>query len=600
LKKTSKKQALLTGNEAIARGAYEAGVKVASAYPGTPSTEILENIAKYEQIYSQWSVNEKVALEVGSGSSIAGARTLVAMKHVGLNVASDPFMTLSYTGVNGGLVIISADDPNMHSSQNEQDNRYYAMMAHIPMLEPSDSAEAKEFVKAAFEISERFDTPVLVRTTTRINHSRSMVGLEDRIEVGLKEYKKDPLKYVMIPAYARLRHKVILDRSIKLKEFSESCSFNFTVHDHPSDIGIITSGVSYQYAREVFDDMPILKLSLTYPLSTEKIKEFAKNKKTVIVIEELEPYIEDALRSLCLGVKIIGKDFFPLNGELGVEIVKELKTRLDADGKKADSKKLPQTGKPAVTSSTEGLLPRPPILCAGCSHRPVFHIIKKMKLMVMGDIGCYTLSTLEPLNCLDSCLCMGGGVSQALGVEKADPSLCGKVVSVIGDSTFFHSGITSLIDHVFNRSKGTVLILDNRITAMTGHQSHPGVGVTLKKEQTQEIKPEDIAKSLGIKNIAVVDAYDVAEIERVLKAEIKREELSVIIFRQSCVLAVKKGEKTAIVDQETCKKCGICIKFGCPAIEKKGECYSINRLLCNGCRVCMDICPKKCISVMDY
>jgi indolepyruvate ferredoxin oxidoreductase, alpha subunit len=422
MEKSLTKKALMTGNEAIARGAYEAGVRVAAAYPGTPSTEILENISKYDEIYAQWSANEKVALEVGSGASIAGARTLVAMKHVGLNVASDPFMTLSYTGVNGGLVIISADDPNMHSSQNEQDNRYYAQMAHIPMLEPSDSQEAKEFVGAALDISEKFDTPVLLRTTTRINHSRSIVEIAGRRQIPLRKYKKEPVKYVMIPAYARIRHKVVMEREAKLKSFSETCGYNRIINDNKSDIGIITSGVSFQYASEIFDGVPILKLSFTYPLSIGKMEGFLKGKRLVIVIEELEPYIEDALKRICSGVKIIGKDFFPPNGELGLDVVGELKERIEADKGRYDLDFILDKKKKAYVPD-QALLPRPPILCAGCSHRPVFHVIKKLKLMVMGDIGCYTLSTLDPLDCLDSCLCMGAGVSQSLGVEKADPSL---------------------------------------------------------------------------------------------------------------------------------------------------------------------------------
>ncbi len=607
--KEKEEKKLLTGNEAIARGAYEAGVRVATAYPGTPSTEILENVSKYPEIYSQWSVNEKVALEVASGSSIAGARTLAAMKHVGLNVAADPFMTMSYTGVTGGLVLISADDPQLHSSQNEQDNRFYARFARVPMLEPSDSQEAKDFVGRALEISERFDTPVILRTTTRISHSRSLVSISGRKEIHLKKYEKNCQKYVMIPAYGRIRHRVVLDRWEKLIRFSDESSLNkeYIGKDDSSagDIGIITSGVLFQYAKEVFPDIPILKLGMTAPIPEKLIRDFAQGKKTVIVIEELEPYLEEQLAGMGLRARVIGKEFFPLYGELNPLILEKLHDEMIGKGlfngleRSIDAgNALKSKGPEKNIKKIQKELPlRPPVLCAGCPHRPVFHILKKLKLKVMGDIGCYTLSVLPPLNSLDSCLCMGAGIGQALGMEKAEPAFKGKIVSVIGDSTFFHSGITSLIDNVYNKGTGVIIILDNRITAMTGHQVHPGIGMTLMGEETAAINPEDIARAAGASDVEVVDPYNMKNFEEVLKKHLKRETLSVIITRQRCVLLDrKKDRKTEVyIDQEKCEECGLCLKFGCPAIEYKDGSYTINQLQCSGCGVCIEICRKNAI-----
>lgn len=603
--KEKEEKKLLTGNEAIARGAYEAGVRVATAYPGTPSTEILENISKYPEIYSQWSVNEKVALEVASGSSIAGARTLAAMKHVGVNVAADPFMTMSYTGVTGGLVLISADDPQLHSSQNEQDNRFYARFARVPMLEPSDSQEAKDFVGRALEISERFDTPVILRTTTRISHSRSPVSISDREIIPLKKYEKNCQKYVMIPAYGRARHRMVLERWEKLIKFSDKSSLNKVYGGSLKNIGIITSGVVFQYAKEVFLNVPILKLGMTAPLPEKLIKDFAQDKKTVIVIEELEPYIEEQLAGMDLEAEIIGKEFFPLYGELNPLILEKLynemmgKGLFEGPGQSINKDNGPEDKGPGETiKKIQKELPlRPPVLCAGCSHRPVFHILKKLKLVVMGDIGCYTLSVLPPLNSLDSCLCMGAGIGQALGMEKADPGFKGKIVSVIGDSTFFHSGITSLIDNVYNKGTGIIIILDNRITAMTGHQVHPGIGMTLMGEETVAINPEDIARAAGIKDVEIVDPYDMENFEKTVKKHLNRETLSVIVARQRCVLLDrKKNKKTEVyIDQKKCEKCGLCLKFGCPAIEYKDGSYTINQLQCSSCSVCVEICRKNAI-----
>lgn len=583
------KKTLLTGNEAIARGAYEAGVKVAVAYPGTPSTEILENVSKYEEIYAQWSVNEKVAMEVASGSSIAGARTLVTMKHVGLNVAADPFMTLSYTGVNAGLVIIVADDPYMHSSQNEQDTRYYAKFAKIPMLEPSDSAEALEFVKSAFDISERYDCPVLVRSSTRLSHSRSVVTLKKRKEAPVKSYKKDSVKYVMIPAYGRIGHERILARWERLKAFADSFKKDY-IYNPPvkeNGLGIITSGVSFQYSREVFPEYPILKLSLTNPLSIHKIKDFSADKEKILVVEELEPFLEEEISKSGLKTDVVGKDLVPQSGELSIGVLLSVREKLFK--KKAK--------KSAARPKDDGYIPaRPPVLCAGCPHRPVFYILKKLKVAVMGDIGCYTLSVLPPLGALDTCLCMGAGIGQALGMEKADPSLKGRVVSVIGDSTFFHSGMTPLVDSAYNEGTGLIIILDNGTTAMTGHQVHPGVGLTLKGSAREAIRPEDFAKAAGIKNIVVTDPYDIKGLEKVISQELGKEELSVIVARRECVLLDREGpiEKFQI-DEEKCVKCGRCIKLGCPAIEFLDGVYKIDRLLCTGCGICQSVCNKDAI-----
>jgi indolepyruvate ferredoxin oxidoreductase alpha subunit len=605
---------LLAGNEAIARGAYEAGVKVATAYPGTPSTEILESIAHYKEIYSQWSVNEKVALEVASGASFGGARTLVAMKHVGLNVAADPFMTLAYTGINAGLVVVSADDPGMYSSQNEQDNRYYSKFSKVPMLEPSDSQEAKDFVIRAFDISEKFDTPVMLRTTTRISHSRSVVSMGERVEHRDRKYEKDCRKYVMIPAFGRIRHKALLERWDRLVKFSERSSLNHLYSPKAGknvllNIGIITSGVSFQYAREIFNHIPILKLGITNPLPYKVISDFARGKKLLIVIEELEPFIEEQVKQMNLGVKIAGKDYFPQYGELSPEILENFYHQLfgtdfigkhrgkGADIDVDDVKSAPKDSK-NIKSSSGSIPQRPPVLCAGCPHRSVFYVLKKLRLKVMGDIGCYTLSVLPPLNSLDSCLCMGAGVGQALGMEKADPEIKGKIVSVIGDSTFFHSGITPLVDSVYNKGSGVIIILDNRITAMTGHQVHPGVGKTLMGEDTTEIKAEEIARGAGVKSIRVLDPYKIDLFEKTVREELKKGQLSVIIARRKCVLLEKsKAAAVFYIDEKKCEKCSLCLKFGCPAIELREGRYSINEIMCNGCGVCVDICKKNAIKI---
>jgi indolepyruvate ferredoxin oxidoreductase alpha subunit len=454
---------LMLGNEAVARGAYEAGVTVAAAYPGTPSTEITENIAKYEDIYSEWSPNEKVALEVAIGSSIAGARSVCSMKHVGLNVAADPLFTVSYTGVNGGLVIMVADDPGMHSSQNEQDSRFYARSSKVPMLEPSDSQECKDFVKQAFEISEKFDTPVFVRLTTRIAHSQSIVELGEKVDYKLKDYVKDPDKYVMMPAMARKRHVVVEKRMADLREFSNGSDLN-KIEWGSKFVGVITSGIAYQYAREAFGGVSYLKLGMVYPLPEKLIKEFAKEVKTLYVVEELEPFIENQIRKM--GINVIGKDKLPVIGEFSSKLIGEKIHGISFDVKPKVEENIPV---------------RPPVMCPGCPHRGMYYVLKKLKLTVSGDIGCYTLGALPPTSAMDTCICMGASVSGAHGMEKARGRDFGrKTVAILGDSTFIHSGITGLIDIVYNKGNSTVIILDNSITGMTGHQHNPTTGYTIQ------------------------------------------------------------------------------------------------------------------------
>lgn len=567
---------LLTGNEAIARGAFEAGVTVAAAYPGTPSTEILENIAGYPEIYAEWSPNEKVALEVGIGASIAGARVLVAMKHVGVNVAADPLLTLAYTGVNGGLVLVSADDPGMHSSQNEQDNRYYAKFAQIPLLEPSDSQEAKEMLIEAYRLSEQFDTPVLFRTTTRVAHSQSLVELGEREEVPLKEYVKNAQKYVMLPAHGRMRHPIVEERREKLTLYNETSAFN-RIERGSSKIGIITSGIAYQYVKEAVPEASVLKLGMTYPLPKKLISSFVDSVETCYVVEELEPFLEEQLKAW--GLKVIGKELFPRVGELSSELV-------------AAKLSQGQSQHEVAASSAAPIPVRPPVLCPGCPHRGVYYVINKLRLKVAGDIGCYTLGATPPLSSMDTCICMGASISGALGMEKArGKEFARGLVAVIGDSTFMHSGMTGLVDVVYNGGTTTTLILDNSTTAMTGHQDHPGTGMTLGKKQFKQIDLEQLVRALGVERVQVVDPYDLKAVEEALKTEVAIEEPSVIIFKRPCVLL--KGhapEGCVTVDQEKCKACGMCRKLGCPALVFKGDKPAVNATLCNGCGLCIQVC----------
>lgn len=571
---------LMLGNEAVARGAFEAGVTVATAYPGTPSTEITENIAKYDNIYSEWSPNEKVALEVAIGSSIAGARAICSMKHVGLNVAADPLFTVSYTGVNGGLVIMVADDPGMHSSQNEQDSRFYARSSKVPMLEPSDSQECKDFVKEAFEISEKFDAPIIVRLTTRIAHSQSIVETGEKIGYLLKDYKKDFNKYVMMPGMARKRHVEVEKRMAALREFSNETGLN-RIEWGNRNIGVITSGIAYQYAKEALgENASYLKIGMVYPLPEKLIQEFARGVKTLYVIEELEPFIENQVKKM--GIKVIGKDVFSVIGELSVQKIEE-----KILGKNVE-----------VKGATDEAIPvRPPVMCPGCPHRGMYHVVKKLKLNVSGDIGCYTLGALPPTESMDTCVCMGASVGIAHGMEKARGKEFGqKTVAVIGDSTFIHSGITGLIDIVYNKGNSTVIILDNSITGMTGHQHNPTTGFTIKGEQTKQVDLVKLAQAIGIERVRVADPFDIKEFEKILKEEIMAEEPSVIISQRPCALLknVNYGNPFRI-NTEKCTKCRRCLSIGCPAIVDKGDCIEINEALCNGCTLCTKLCAFKAI-----
>ncbi len=572
---------ILSGNEAIARGAFEAGVKAASAYPGTPSTEILENITQYSEIDSSWAPNEKVALEVAIGASFGGARALAAMKHVGLNVAADPLFTLSYIGVRGGLVLVVADDPEMHSSQNEQDSRNYAKFAKVPMLEPSDSEEARAFTRLAFDISEKFDTPVLLRSTTRLSHGKSIVHPEEPVlDLPEPSLQRDPGKLVMLPANARRRHPLVEKRIRDLESWACDQLFN-RIEDGEGDTGIITSGVAFQYAREVSPDAPILKLGMVYPLPKELIRRFAAKYKTLYVIEELDPFIEEAVRAM--GIEVVGKDIFPLCGELTPG---RIRAALD--------------GTRPLTENTDEELPgRPPNMCPGCSHRGVFVALRQLGAFVTGDIGCYTLGALPPLSAIDSCVCMGAGISNATGLAKVLPEEeRRKVVGVMGDSTFLHTGINSLMDLVYNRSEATIIILDNRATGMTGRQDHPGTGYALDGDPTNLVDIEALCRAVGVRHVQKVDPYDFALTRKVLQEEMARPEASVIIAGRTCMLerrGAAERRPPLLVDPDKCSSCRACLKIGCPAIEwrQEGEGKGkaeVNALLCVGCEMCMQTC----------
>lgn len=568
---------LMLGNEAIARGAYEAGVKVATAYPGTPSTEITEFIAQYQEIDAEWSVNEKVALEIAIGSSIAGARSIVAMKHVGLNVAADPLMSISYPGVNGGLVIVVADDPGQHSSQNEQDSRYFGIFAKIPVLEPSDSQECLDFTKKAFDISEAFDTPVIVRLSTRISHSQSIVAIGSRQEIPLKNFDKNPSKYIVVPAYARKRRVFAEERLERLKEWANISGLNNIEYNSPK-IGVITSGVAYQYAKEVMPDASYLKLGISHPLPEKKLQEFASTCEKIYVIEELEPIFEQKIKSM--GIHVIGKEIFPTVGELSEEIIRKAVYNQSLQAVKMPSTQLPG---------------RPPVLCPGCHHRGPFYVLRKLKLHVSGDIGCYTLGAFAPLNAMDTSICMGASIGMAFGFEKArGKEFAKKSVAVIGDSTFWHSGVAPLIDLVYNRGHSTVIILDNSTTAMTGHQDNPSTGKTLEGASSPPIDFELLGKAIGIRRIHSIDAYDIEKIEAVIKEEIKAPEPSLIITRKPCALlkTVGSNRKSYQVMADECNGCKLCMKIGCPAIsfDKESNIIDIDEDLCNGCGLCADIC----------
>ena len=570
---------LYLGNEAVARGLYEAGVRVVSAYPGTPSTEITEAAVKYPEIYCEWAPNEKVATETACGAAIGGARSFCAMKHVGLNVAADPLFTMSYIGVNGGMVLAVADDPGMHSSQNEQDSRNYARAAKVPMLEPADSSECKEFTKLAYELSEQFDTPVILRLTTRIAHSRSIVETGERKELPLKEYKKDPAKNVMLPAFAKPKHEKVEARTKTLIAYAETTSIN-KVENNGAKVGVIASGAVYQYVKEAMgDSVNYLKLGLVYPLPQQLIKDFAASCEKVYVVEELDDFVETHCKAL--GVPVIGKEVFPRCGEFSQKLVKKLLT-----GEEADS------------VSLEADIPvRPPVMCCGCPHRGVFYAFKREKVYVSGDIGCYTLGASAPLGAMDACICMGASVSALHGYNKARGEEGEKKsVAVIGDSTFAHSGITSLIDIAYNRSNSVVIVLDNSITGMTGHQQNPTTGYNIKGEPATAIDLEALCRAIGIGRVTVVDPYDLKEVTRVLKEELAAEEPSVIISRRPCaLLKYVKHAPALAVDKEKCIGCKACLGIGCPAISLRDGKTEIDPNQCVGCGVCTSLCPKGAI-----
>ena len=565
---------LLLGNAAVARGAYEAGVRVVSSYPGTPSTEITENIVKYPEIYVEWAPNEKVAAEVAIGSSIAGGRAMSCCKHVGLNVMADPVFTVSYIGANGGLVFCVADDPGMHSSQNEQDSRHYAKAAKIMMLEPSDSEECKEFTKRAFALSEEYDTPVFVRLSTRVSHSQSMVETGEREEIALKPYEKSIPKNVMMPAMAIKKHVIVEERMKKLTRFAEKTDFN-RVEDNGADIGVITAGITYMYAKEALGDkVNYLKLGMAYPMPEKLLSDFAAKCKKVFVVEELDPFIEEHCRAL--GLEVVGKEKFSFLGEYTPAMIRTAVLGLE---------------NPEFVSPEEEIPVRPPVMCPGCPHRGTFYVLKKLGLTVSGDIGCYTLGAAAPLQSVDTTICMGASVSAALGMAKARGDAFNKnLVSVIGDSTFIHSGITGLIDIVYNKGNNTVIILDNSITGMTGHQDNPTTGKTIRGEATKQVDLEKLCHAVGIDRVTVADPFDVENFEKVVKAEVSADEPSVIIAQRPCALlkTVKYTGHCKITDK--CRKCKMCMKLGCPAISIDGDGVKIDETQCNGCGLCVNVC----------
>ncbi len=570
---------IMLGNEAIARGAYEAGVKVSAAYPGTPSTEISENIVNYPEIYAEWSPNEKVATEVAIGASMSGVRAMASMKHVGLNVASDPLYTVSYIGSNGGLMLVVADDPGLYSSQNEQDTRAIARAALVPVLEPSDSQEAKDFVGEAFRISEEYDTPVILRTTTRLAHSQGLVELKDRVEPDDKPYERNAAKNVMMPGNAIKRHLVVEDRMNRLEKDSSDFSINKAEYGD-TKIGFITSGIPYQYVKEVFPEASVLKLGMVYPLPKKLIEEFAGEVDKLYIFEELEPVIEEQVKAW--GIECVGKELFTKQGEYSANLLRE---------KLLDS---------AVTQKPYQDLPaRPPILCPGCPHRSTFSVLKKLKLHAAGDIGCYTLGAVAPLSVIDTTVCMGASISTLHGMEKAKgKDYIKNWVAVIGDSTFMHTGINSLINMVYNQGTGTVMILDNSTTGMTGHQDHAATGKTLQGDVVPAINIMELCKSLGIRNVEEVNAFDTEKLAEVVKREVAKDEVSVIITKSPCVLLNKSPlTKRCVVDPAKCKKCGACLKPGCPAITKGEDGITvINDTMCNGCGLCKGLCKFDAIS----
>ena len=567
---------LMLGNAAVARGLYEAGCCVVSSYPGTPSTEVTEEAAKFDDIYCEWAPNEKVAMETAFGASLAGKRSFCGMKHVGLNVAADPLFTVSYTGVNAGMIIVVADDAGMHSSQNEQDSRHYAKAAKLPMLEPADSAEALAFTKQAYEISEEYDSPVIIKMCTRVAHSQSLVETSDRVEPPMKPYEKNIGKYVMMPGNAIRRHPVVEERMKKLAEFAETTGLNRVEEGRDHQLGIITSSTSYQYVKEVCgDQFPILKLGMVWPLPEQKIRDFAASVSLLTVVEELDPFLEDYCRQL--GLPLVGKDHFPITGEFSQNLVAE------------------KMGLPVHkgVSLDEAIPPRPPVMCAGCPHRGLFYTLNKNKCTVMGDIGCYTLGAVAPLSAMDMTLCMGGSISGIHGFNKARGAESeGKTVAVIGDSTFMHSGMTGLANIAYNQSNSTVIILDNSITGMTGHQQNPTTGYNIKGDPAGKIDLETLCRAMGFNRVRVVDPYDLKACDQAVKEELAADEPSVIISRRPCaLLKYVKHNPPLVVNKDKCIGCKSCMKIGCPAVSIKEGKAHVDNTLCVGCGVCEQLCP---------
>lgn len=563
---------IMLGNEAIARGAYEAGVKVSAAYPGTPSTEISENIVQYDEIYCEWSPNEKVAMEVAIGASISGVRSMASMKHVGVNVAADPLYTVSYIGVTGGLVLVAADDPGLYSSQNEQDTRCVARAAQVPVIEPSDSQEAKDFMKFAFEMSEKYDTPVILRTTTRLSHSQGTVTLEERVVPEDKPYERDVRKNVMMPGNAKLRHLVVEQRTNAMIE--DGCDFPINrVEMNDTKIGVIASGIPYQYVKEALPNASVLKLGLVNPLPKKLIEDFASKVDKLYIVEELDPVIETQVKSW--GIQCTGKEIFTIQGEYSANMLRKaiLGENVDLES-------------PAEVPA------RPPILCPGCPHRSVYSVLNKLKIHAAGDIGCYTLGAVAPLNVVDTTICMGASISSLHGMEKAKgKDYIKNWVAVIGDSTFMHTGINSLINMVYNKGTGTVMILDNSTTGMTGHQDHAATGKTLRGEDTNAVNIPELCKAVGVKNVIEVNAFDLAGLEKTIKEEIAKDEVSVIITKTPCIFKVPASKVRCVADPEKCKKCKACLKPGCPAITMNDEgVITIDDTMCNGCGLCEQLC----------
>lgn len=572
---------IMLGNEAIARGAYEAGVKVSSAYPGTPSTEISEYLVQYrDDVYEEWAPNEKVATEVAVGASLAGVRSMACMKHVGLNVAADPLYSVSYMGVNGGLVIVVADDPGLYSSQNEQDTRMVARAAQIPVIEPSDSAEAKDYFKIAFELSEKFDRPFIFRTTTRLAHSQGLVELQDRVVPEDKVYEKNIQKNVMMPGNAKIRHIEIEKRNLELAEAADTLPIN-RVEMNDTKIGVITSGIPYQYVKEAMPEASVLKLGMVNPLPRKLIEDFASKVDTLYIVEELDPVIEEQVKSW--GINAIGKEILTVQGEYSANMLRKAILKQDLDIKE-----------PAAAPG------RPPILCPGCPHRSVFYTLNKLKMHAAGDIGCYTLGAVAPLSVIDTTMCMGSSISTLHGMEKAKgKDYIKNWVAVIGDSTFMHTGVNSLMNMVYNKATGTVIILDNSTTGMTGHQDHAATGKALQGDPTYAISIPGICKAMGIKNVYEINAFDLPLLEKTIKEEVAKDEISVIITKTPCVLLDKRKKPLYVAHEDKCKKCGMCMKPGCPAMTKNADgTIHIDDTMCTGCGLCKDLCKFDAIELV--